>query len=194
MPLTKFDICTQALTQIGADPITDFNGGSQESETCSYLYQPTVDNWLSMYPWRFATKQTVLSRNVTAPTTIWTGSYAQPGDMITLQAVSIASVNIPFDRYENKIFCNASATDTVHGIYIYSISESFWPAYFVQLIELALMEKLAFALPSKLDLKEAMAKRVDAQYRMAKAADARQQTSRVLPTSGRRSIMEARRA
>lgn len=191
---TKFDICTNALVQIGASAITDFAGGSTESEVCGYIYDQTVEFWLSMYPWRFATKQVQLSRNVTAPSTIWTAKYSEPGDMVALQAVVVGSQNIPFDRYENEIYCDASSTDEVYAIYTYSITETYWPPYFVELIEKALMGKLSFALPAKLDLKQVSEEEVQRVYRMAKSADQRQQPSRILPTRGRDSIIEARRA
>jgi len=193
MALSAFDICSNALVQIGASAITDFEGGSEESEVCSYLYQPTVDNWMSMYPWRFATRQKQLSRLSDEPDMMWDAAYAQPDGMITLQAVQVSDVNVPFDRFENKIYCNATSADVVIATYTYSISEAYWPPYFVELIELALMHKLSFALPSKLDMKQLVKSDLEIQYRMAKAADQRQQSSRVLPMSGRGSIIEARR-
>lgn len=194
MTVTKFELCTNALVQIGAKAITDFAGATRESEVCGYLYQPTVDNWLSMYPWRFATKQVVLSRDVTVPETIWAAMYSQPAGMISLQAVTTGGKNIPFDRYENKIYCNAGAAESVVAIYVYAITETYWPPYFVELMEAALMHKLAFSLPAKLDLRASLEDLVITKYRMAKSADERQQTSRKLPVTGRRSIMEARRA
>lgn len=194
MTVTKFDICTNALLQIGAKAITDFAGGTRESTVCGAIYQTTVDGWLEMYPWRFATKQVTLSRNVTAPDHYWDAKYSEPGDMLALQGVFVGTQPIEYDRFENEIYCNASSTDTVYAVYTYSISETYWPNYFVNLIEVALMQKLSFALPAKLDLREALTDDVEKQFRMAKAADSRQQPSRILPTRGRGSIIEARRS
>lgn len=191
---TKFDICSNALVQIGANSISDFSGVSKESEVCGLIYDQTVKMWLSSYWWRFATKIGQLSRDVSAPSALWSASYAQPGDMIALQSVSVGDVNIPFDRYENKILCDASASDAVYATYTYAISETYWPAYFIELIEMALMHKLSFALPAKLDLKQIAKDDLEQQFRLAKSIDNRQQTSRKLPLGGRGSIMEYRRS
>ena len=71
---------------------------------------------------------------------------------------------------------------------------AWWPGYFVQLVEVALAEKLAFAISGKLDLQAGLAKTTAEYFRLAKNADSRQQTSRRFKLSGRRSIMEVRRA
>ena len=194
MPLTKFDVCSNALVAIGAEPITDFAGGSTESAVASQLYQSTIDNWLTLYDWRFASKQAQLSRLVAVPSSLWTAAYQAPADIIKLKGVFVVDRAIEYDRYGDKIYCNAQSTDTVIADYLYSIAPEYWPPYFVMLAELALMKRFAFALAGKLDLKATVDGDLQQQFALAKNADARQQTAKRINTAGRGSILEARRA
>jgi hypothetical protein len=42
-----------------------------------------------------------------------------------------------FDRFENKIYCNASETQEVWCVHTYEPPIAWWPGYFVALIEVA---------------------------------------------------------
>jgi hypothetical protein len=193
MAHSKFDICSDALISIGASPITDFEGGSTESEVAAQLYQRTVENWLSLYGWRFATTDQQLSRLSAAPDTGWDAAYQQPETMLRLNAVKIGGKVIDYTRFKDQIHCNAAETDEVWAEWIYYPSEANWPAYFVTLIDYALQKRFAVALAGKLDIKREVGLDLDFQFRLAKIADAQQQTARRLPYSGTGTIMEVRR-
>lgn len=198
MASTKYDIASSALLLIGADGVASFSSAttaSAEQKACHYLYQSCLDQWLSLYPWRFATKTVQLSRDGAAPTdTTWSASYAQPTGMKAMQNVHIGGVGIPYDRFENKIMCDAGATSVVLGVHTYEPSVSYWPGYFVALMEVALANKFAFALAGKIDLKMNFEKDIEKFFRLAKNADSKQQTTRRLPLDGRGSIIQARRS
>lgn len=192
MALTKFDICSNALIMIGAKPITDFSGSIQESVVANQLYDTEIKNQLSLYEWRFASRQVQLSRLAAVPDDIWSAAYSEPSDMITLKQITIEDKGIVFDRYEDNIYCNAAATDVLIAHYVYYVSEANWPPYFVALVEYALAKKFAFPLGAKLDLKEEYTNDWMLQFRLAKFIDSKQQTTKKLKLTGRRSIMEAR--
>ena len=197
MALTKFDIASAALVMIGASPVSSFSSsGSAEEIACFHLYQSCVDHWLSLHPWRFATRTTQLSRTLMPPDTQWQAAYIEPPGMKALQAIRIGKHggDLPFDRFENKVLIDATDTQEVWAVHTYEPPIAWWPGYFVQLIEIALAAKLSFAMSAKLDLKTSLANEIDTHFRFAKNADSRQQTSRRLKVTGRRSIMEARRS
>jgi len=197
MALTNFDIASSALVMIGANPVTAFSSsGTTEEIACYHLYQSCVDHWLSLFPWRFATKVTQMPRDAVKPSTQWQASYTLPSNMRALQAVRIglSGSDIPFDRFENKVLCNAGLTEPVYAVHTYEPPVAWWPGYFVQLIEVSLAEKLAFPLSAKLDLQTKLGQQSEYFFRLAKNADSRQQTSRRFKVTGRNSIMEARRA
>ena len=197
MALTKFDVASAALVLIGAAPVSSFDSPvSAEEIACHHLYQTCVDHWLSLYPWRFATKTTQLSRVAAPPDTLWSAAYLQPPGLKAVQALRYDrhGNDIPFDRFENRILTNATETQVIWAVHTYEPPITFWPGYFMALIEVALAAKLAFALSAKLDLKAGLEKEVETYFRLAKNADSRQQTSRKFKLTARRSIMEARRA
>lgn len=58
MPASKTDICNMALSRIGANLITDFDGDqTREAQLCRLLYGQARDEVLARIPWRFAEKQ-----------------------------------------------------------------------------------------------------------------------------------------
>lgn len=193
MAPTKFDICSTALRLIGAEAITDFSGTSSESTTASQFYQPTVDNWLSLYDWQFATTTVQLARLSEAPESAWDAAYSQPDGAIKIQNVKVDDIPIAYDRFRDKIHCNAFVSDQVFCDYTWSIGCEYWPPYFTELVQMALAGKFAMALAAKLDFKTSFTGDIDTQFRLAKNADARQQTAKRVNMRGRGSIFEARR-
>lgn len=194
MPLTKFDLCSNALMLIGASAITDFAGGSAESSAAARLFQTTADNWLTLYDWQFATTTAQLSRLVDQPLNMWDAIYQAPADALKIQNVKVNDEPISYDRFADKIHCNASASDIVHCDYTRTREVSDWPPYFVELIEAALAKKFSTVLAAKLDFKNSFDIDIDRQFRLAKNADARQQTAKRLRMNGPGSIIAARRA
>jgi hypothetical protein len=202
MALTKFDVASSALVMLGANPVSSFDSsGTTEEIACHHLYQSAIDNLLSLYPWRFATRSLQMSRdhenddNPLKPVG-WQAVYTVPSDMRAMQTIRLNKDgrDIPYDRFENKVFCNAVATDAVYAIYTYEPPVAWWPGYFTELAEVGVAGKLAFALSGKLDLRVDLEKLFEVKFRLAKNADSRQQTTRKFKLRGRNSIMEARQA
>jgi hypothetical protein len=197
MALTKYDVASAALVMIGAAPVASFDAaGSAESVACFHLYQSSVNNWLSLHPWRFATRTVQMARVAAPPLTKWQNAYQQPADLLAMQAIRLDAngSDIPYDRFENKVMCNAGDTQAVYCVYSYEPPVAWWPGYFVSLMELALALKFSFALSGKLDLRSELEEATATSFRYAKNADSRQQTSRRFKVHGRGSIIEARRA
>src|SRR6188768_55628 len=200
MALTKFEIASTALIMVGAQPVSSFEGEGTEETVCRHLYQSTIDNLLSLFPWRFASRTTQLARDGGSPDpmpgTLWRASYTAPPDARAIQALmtDVHGTPIPFDRFENKIFCNASETQAVWCTHTYEPPIAWWPGYFVAVAEITLAMRFSFPLAAKIDLETDFQKEFDTAFRYAKNADSRQQTTRKFRVDGRRSIMEARRA
>lgn len=191
---TKYDLCSNALMLIGAEVITDFSGSSAESAAASQFYQTTVDNWLTLYDWQFATTTAQLSRLGDAPLNAWDAAYQAPSGALKIQNVKVLDEPISYDRFNDKIHCNATTTDVVYCDYTYSIAISYWPAYFNELIECALAKKFSTALAAKIDFKTTFGADMDTQFRLSKNADARQQTTKRINMKGAGSIFQMRRA
>jgi len=66
---TDIKICSDALLMLGANPISSFTEGTDESNICSSLYEDIKRQTIATYPWSFSFKKVQLARLVTTPTT-----------------------------------------------------------------------------------------------------------------------------
>ena len=59
---TKIDLCSMALLKLGERPIQSWREDSASAQLARTLFEPTVNTLLSLFPWRFATKELVLNK------------------------------------------------------------------------------------------------------------------------------------
>jgi len=193
---TKFEVMSAALVLVGDSPVSAFSAsGTPAQKVGFYLWDTQVGTVISSHPWRFATKDTLLSRDVTAPTTKWDATYAEPTGAKTIKNVYVgdSAVPIEFDRLEGKIHCNATATDSVYAEHTFVPSVTNWPDYFEDLVVLKLAGLLAVPAAANLEMSKGFKESYADALRVAKHTDSMQQTNRRLKTAGRDSLMEFRR-
>lgn len=151
---TGVSICSDALILLGAKPISSFNDGTDESNTCDRLYSDVRDMTLSLYPWSFAYKKVQLSRLITTPTTEWRYEFQLPGDRLgNPRAVYTSSVanSRPLKDWEiigDKLMCNEL---TIYIDYPYQTPEFAMPQYFVQLLKYMMAWHLAYPVTEQQD-------------------------------------------
>jgi hypothetical protein len=75
---TDIKICSDALLMLGANPISSFTEGTDESNICDRLYPDIKIRTLTMYDWSFSFKKTQLARLVTTPTNEYKYEYQLP--------------------------------------------------------------------------------------------------------------------
>ena len=175
---SKFDICSKALVLVGANTISDFTSNTTESLVAGQLYESTLENLLTRCRWRFATKQSQLSRNASAPTARWSAKYAVPTGTMLIHTVTVNDNVIEYDRYEQDILCDASSTDTVVADYTFQPSEANFPPYFKQALVFELASLFAGAIARNDNLSVLYQNRAIAQLAYAKAQDSQAQTTR----------------
>ena len=188
MATTDIDICARALIMIGAEPITSFADGTTESKIASNLYSDTIKNILSAYRWRFASKQTQLSRLTDAPDAIWDSAYQLPSDILSLHKVIVNDRTIKYDRYGDMVYCNAVSTDKVYADYTFYDEGAtnpaiLFPAYFIYLAELTLASIFAFAVAQNSELAVALENKAGRQLAVARNIDSQQNTTKKFVTS-----------
>ena len=144
---TAVAICSDALILLGAKPISSFNDGTDEANSCDRLYPDVRDMTLSMYPWSFAYKKTRLSRLLTTPTTEWKYEYQMPGDRLGNPRAVFETANAyarPVKLWEiqgDKLLTNY---EDVYIDYPYQTPEYAMPQYFVQLLKYMMAWHLAY--------------------------------------------------
>lgn len=165
---TEASICSQAAIMVGAEPFTTFEDGTTESILAAAIYEDQRNWLLGAHRWRFASRLLQLSRDTIAPVGRWGASYQIPADCLVVTAVLVNDRNIPFDRYEQKILCDAQATDSVILDYIRVPAVDSWPPYFVNALVCLLASVMAISLAedaSKAQLFEARFQRLFGQAR-----------------------------
>lgn len=203
---TPFSIASSALVMLGANPVSSFKPtGTAETIACYYTWQPCVDHYLSLYPWRFATAQAMLSRLTTqafggqfelVPVPPFVAVYWNPTGMKHIQGLRAADTGQPiqYERFGDVIHTKQAPEKGVMMTYSYEPPIAWWPGYFATLIEAAMMHRLSFALSAKLDLKREVKADIETLFRFARSADSQMQTTRKLRLDGPQSITAARRA
>jgi len=147
---TDINICSRALTLIGAAAISSFNDGTDASSTCARLYPTIKLSLLQMYPWKFATKKVQLARLVAAPVNEWKYAYQIPGDALgnvdaLFVSASAGAGPIPagWEIYGDRVLTNY---ETVYIDYRFDPGEDKYKPYFVLLLIYALAANLADAI------------------------------------------------
>lgn len=135
---TGVSICSDALILLGAKPISSFNDGTDEANTCDRLYSDVRDTVLSLYPWSFAYKKIKLARLVTTPNSEWKYEYQMPGDRLGNPRALFETSSLyarpvkEWDIQGDKILTNY---EEVYVDYPYQTPEYAMPKYFVQLLK-----------------------------------------------------------
>lgn len=177
MTFTDIDICSQALVMIGAEPISSFSDGTTESIVATTLYEATVQDTLGNYPWRFATAQAVLTRLAAEPETEWDAAYQLPSNILSIETVMINDNAIDFDRFEDRIFCNATETDEVILEATYRVDEQFWPPYYINYLRLRLASLFAHSVAAQTDTASMIDRKAMREGAIARNQDARSRTA-----------------
>jgi len=132
MSLTNIDVANRMLALIGANAITAFDDGSAEATFITQIYEGLVQAELTAKPWRFAIKQAELDMLTAEPVGRWSVAHQLPSDLLRLLAVTCNDYPIEYDRYDDMVYSESDASDTLVADYIYRVDESLWLPYFTQ--------------------------------------------------------------
>ena len=141
---TAITLCSKALIKIGAKSITSFEEDTAEAEVANQLYEPTLQNLLASYPWRFALTQKTLAQLTEKPISDYQYAYQLPNDCVRVLSAgqNVKSSGLNYKIVGQKLYTNSEA---VVLNYIRRPEENTFPAFFTD----ALIGKLAaeFCLP-----------------------------------------------
>lgn len=139
------DYVNRALLLLGGETIAALNStDSPNSASATILYQPTVDELLAEYPWRFATTHQQLTKLVAVPpNSIYKYQYELPANTLRVVNVSIDTGNWQFYKETSTGLRRLYSDETIvwADVIIRPSSDSY-PAHF----ERALVSRLAKAL------------------------------------------------
>ena len=151
---TDIRICSDALLMLGANPISSFTEGTDESNICDRLYPDIKIRTLTMYDWSFSFKKTQLARLVTIPANEYKYEYQLPSDIIGRPNAVYDTDDVgAYPRREYRLMGNKLLTDyeTVYIDYQYNVPEYSLPHYFVQLLKYEMAWHLAMPITDQVD-------------------------------------------
>lgn len=177
------DICSRALVLIGAEPITSFSDGTTESLVSSNMYEDVARTNLTSTRWRFATNQAVLNRLSAAPTGRYDAAYQLPSGYLYIHAITVNDLQIEYDLYGDKAYCDANVSDSLIADYTFRADEQNWPSYFCLTVEYAMASVFATAIARDTALADQMNIQYERMLAKARSIDSQQQSTRKLTTS-----------
>ena len=180
---SPIDVCSRALILIGADPITSFADGNNESLIAANMYEDVARSALVNSRWRFSTNQVVLNRLSAAPTGRYDAAYQLPSGWLMTHAVTVNDTPIEYQTYGSKLFCNESANAELVLDYTYRADEQDWPSYFTIALQYELASVFAVGLARDQSLAQLMSGQAQVAMLRARSLDSQQQTTRKLNTS-----------
>tara|TARA_R100001460_G_scaffold458_2_gene2143 strand:- start:10588 stop:11175 length:588 start_codon:yes stop_codon:yes gene_type:complete len=180
---SAIDICSRALILVGAEPITSFEDDTSEALISGNMYEDIARSNLVSTRWRFSSNQAVLNRLSEAPTGRFDAAYQLPSGILFTHAVTVRDLQIEYNTYGNKIFCDASEQDELIIDYTYRANEADWPSYFSVCVQYAMASIFATALTRDESLANLMSNQYERLLAKARSTDSQQQTTKKFITS-----------
>ena len=185
MALTKFDICSQALTKVGAATITSFSDGTHESNVCSVMYDTIKKSLLYYTFWNFAIDKQQLNKLSETPTDKkFTSAHSLPGDVIRIKAVIDQNglPNYTYRKEGQKIF---SSLDTVILEYVQNMDETNMPSFFVEALVAKIATEINEAITGNGALTNRLANDFQQKLRASRIADGQENPPQNIVPAGR---------
>lgn len=114
---SKIDLCSMALLKLGEKPIQSLSEDTASAQLSRTLFEPVVNELLSIHPWRFATRDITLRRNTD-------GDFLIPTDVLRVLSSDGRTVG-------DRILSN-SETVTISAVV--RVESDKFPSYFAPLV------------------------------------------------------------
>ena len=180
---SAIDIASRALVLIGAEPITSFDSSSTEALVATNMYEDTVRAMLSTARWRFATEQSVLNQLSDVPTGRFDIAHQLPSNLLVLHGITVNDNLIEFTVYGDKVFSDATSSDSLVADFTFRADEVDFPSYFSLALQYSLASIFATSIARDDRLMQLMETKANQLMAKARNIDAQQQTTRKLSTS-----------
>ncbi|MEN3260093.1 hypothetical protein AAH678_15295 [Sodalis endosymbiont of Spalangia cameroni] len=151
---SSVSICSNALLALGAHPINSFDEATPHARLCANIYPSVRNNLLRAHPWHCAIKRVVLSPVSTAPAFGFGYQFPLPADLIRVLSVGERYDDIPYRIEGKRLLANVQE---VRLRYIFrSEDESTWDVALVNVAEVTMQAKLAYAVTGSASLRDSL--------------------------------------
>ncbi|MGK0735948.1 hypothetical protein ACSFCT_04025 [Yokenella regensburgei] len=170
---SSVSICSNALLALGAHPINSFDEDTDHARLCSNLYPSVRNNILRAHPWNCAIKRLVLSPVSSAPVFGFSFQFALPGDLIRVLSIGEQHDDIPYRIEGNRLLANVQVARLR---YVFrNEDESTWDAALVNVAEVMMQAKLAYAVTGSTSLRDTLTQEANFLLRQAKSIDGQEE-------------------
>lgn len=141
------ELVNVALTRLGEAPISSISGSDDKSTLVANQYEIVRTSVLARRTWRFARKKAKLSKLSAAPVNEYDNAFQLPPDLIhgPFAVYDSESSNVRpvhgWELFGNEILANFDTCVIDYGADVTDVQR--WPAYFRELIVLAMCASLA---------------------------------------------------
>lgn len=116
--ISEVEICNEALTALGENPILSLTDDNKPARLCNLKYANKRDYLLRRYNWNFATKRAILAADVDTPEYEFSTQFTLPTDCIQFRGCYPNSITYQIEN--NKILCDES---TLYILYTYRVTD-----------------------------------------------------------------------
>ena len=139
---SSVSICSNALLQLGDNPIASFDDPARRATVCSNLYPEVRDAMLRTHPWNSCTKRTVLAPLADKPSFDYPYQFQLPSDW--LRTIQIGSRRCPLD-YAAEGQRILAYVDALPIVYIFrNENEATWESTLVDVVTKAMKAAIAY--------------------------------------------------
>lgn len=154
MSSSAISLCSNALQQLGDDPIASFNlSEGKRARLCGNLWPQVRDYLLRLHPWPCIRKRVILAPETTPPEIFdWGYSFLLPGDWMRTIQVGKRGERIDFEVQGNRVLAN---TNAMYLVYCYrSEDPALWDSMLCDLACAEMTARLAYPITQSASLAE----------------------------------------
>jgi hypothetical protein len=168
MALTKVQIISNALIELGHKPVTSLQGADNITASAEYVFDRLLPTALSTHPWRFSVKIEQLAQLVDEPVVDdWLYIYQMPADYKKL--IRLYPHNYAYKIYGDKMYSNMDGP--LYLEYNADVGIEDLPFYFTEYMIYRLAKTLAISNAHKADFYSVLKKEESVAFSTALAAD-----------------------
>lgn len=138
--MNDIEICSTALSMLGADEISTFQDETREAKLCNRIYETIVRSCLAERNWSFSQNQVQLNKLTAKPLFGFQSAFQLPSDYIRLAG---KDGGVPHQIKEHYLYCDA---EVIKVNYVFRVSEEKFPSHFSMYVIYSLCKILAVSL------------------------------------------------
>jgi hypothetical protein len=168
MSSSAISICSNALQQLGDDPIASFAlAEGKRAQLCGNLWPQVRDYLLRKHAWPCARKMVILAPEAAKPEFDWGFQFLLPGDWMRTLQVGERGERIPHEVMGRRVMANTNALPLIYAWR--NEDPALWDSLLSDLACAEMVARLAYSITQSASLAQSMRQQADRLLREAKS-------------------------